>query len=126
MKIFQMSAAALALLGLGSIASAGKFYPGGGGPTPSVYKQVRTQAKVDGAMKGIKAPAFKLDYAQDGKSVTVTLSGMTKFNGTATPLPKAQRLPMERATFTLGNVVEGRVAIAVKASDGKVWQPIDR
>ena len=124
MKILQVSAVAFALLGLGSVALAAPF-PGGGGPLPSVAKQVRAEAKADGILKGLKSPQFNLDYSKTGKTVRVTVTALSTFNGSPTPLKKAQRMPEYTAKFKVGQVMEGRIATPTK-SGGRVWQMMMR
>jgi len=121
MSILKASIATLALVGMASAASAANRLPGNGGPLPSVTSQIMKEARSAGVLKGLSKPQLHLDYSKSGKTVTATITAMSKFGGPPTPLPHPERLPVANAKFRIAQVTEGRIASPIKQS-GEIWE----
>lgn len=102
-------------------AKPGAAFPGGGGPLPSVRKQIGADAHASGVWQ--KGTSLRLRDNGNG-TVTATLYAKSTFGGGPTPIAPT-RLSYASATFHVNQVVEGKIVTPVKV-DGTAWQRVMR
>src|SRR6185369_4837005 len=88
-------------------------------PFAPVRKQIYTDAKREGALKGLQHPSMQLSYSKDRRTVTARLYSLGTWPN------KQVRVPVEQATFKLQQLIDGTLVRPV-TTNGKIWQPVIR